>query len=326
MPADRQAPAAVEQAAQVFCELLQITERALQAHQRDEPLPIDELLEALAALADELEGPEGLLMALSRGGLEAQELSNHLVNTALLSLMLGRELGLEREQLLGLAAAALLHDLPKAGLDHQALNALERSDRMEDGQRAEEERRWLSALGRMTGRGGPGQHYLERLVTAYESQLEFSRDDLYAGEPGDAQPLALICRLVRICDRLDTLTWARPGKPAPTLHEALLRVIKETGEHFEPSLTRAMVQALGLFPSGTLVRLNTGQVAVVVRQDPDGHPERPTVRVVADASGWTLVGDLVQIGRQGKTVIVGPELARDLKINPVAAVGLGLEG
>jgi hypothetical protein len=44
---------------------------------------------------------------------------------------------------------------------------------------------------------------------------------------------------------------------------------------------------MGLYPVGTLVRLNTGELAVVVREHPD-DPFRPQVKLVQDAHGYTL--------------------------------------
>ena len=71
-------------------------------------------------------------------------------------------------------------------------------------------------------------------------------------------------------------------------NERILAVLKRNdGTQFDQHLVRRFVQLLGIYPPGNLVRLSTGEVAVVARvHAPD--PYRPRVRVLFNASGARL--------------------------------------
>jgi hypothetical protein len=70
--------------------------------------------------------------------------------------------------------------------------------------------------------------------------------------------------------------------------ERILQVLKRNdGQQFDQNLVRRFVQLIGIYPAGNLVRLNTGEVGVVVRiHAPD--PYRPHVRVLIERDGKRL--------------------------------------
>ena len=59
---------------------------------------------------------------------------------------------------------------------------------------------------------------------------------------------------------------------------------RNDGSQFDQHLVRRFVQLIGIYPVGNLVRLDTGEIAVVLRVNPD-DPYRPQVRVVLDREG-----------------------------------------
>src|SRR5574341_1123006 len=69
------------------------------------------------------------------------------------------------------------------------------------------------------------------------------------------------------------------------------------GTVYDPKLTEAFVRMLGIYPVGTLVRLTTRELAVVLR--PQDEPTRPVVRLVAAADG-TLLEDGAEISLMEK--------------------------
>ena len=97
---------------------------------------------------------------------------------------------------------------------------------------------------------------------------------------------------------------------------------KSDGLHFDQHLVRRFSQLMGLYPPGNMVRLDTGQVGVVIRTfAPD--PRRPRVRVIIDATGtrlarpfdvnlWDVDGETT-----GPKAIVAPVDARDFGIDPL---------
>jgi hypothetical protein len=101
------------------------------------------------------------------------------------------------------------------------------------------------------------------------------------------QSLNVGTMLCSISDVYDAMRSQRAYQQAfPT--ERILAVLKRNdGTQFDQHLVRRFVQLLGIYPPGNLVRLNTGEVAVVTRvHAPD--PYRPRVRVLFDSAGKRL--------------------------------------
>lgn len=93
--------------------------------------------------------------------------------------------------------------------------------------------------------------------------------------------------ITAIADVYDAMTTDRPyqkGMP-PTL--ALKKIYGWAGTHFHPLYVRKFIQCLGIFPIGTVVRLDTGEIGVVVKQNRD-NLLRPRVRLTHDVHSSPL--------------------------------------
>ena len=73
----------------------------------------------------------------------------------------------------------------------------------------------------------------------------------------------------------------RPYAPAKSSYDAIRELNSLAGTLFQREVVEQFVQALGMFPTGSLVELNTGEVAIVVEQHPT-HRLRPNLIVVLD--------------------------------------------
>jgi hypothetical protein len=100
-------------------------------------------------------------------------------------------------------------------------------------------------------------------------------------------PLHLFSRIVAIADAYDAMTTRRPYRPARTPQEALRELHEGAGSRYDADLVRVFTSILGIYPLGTLVRLDTGEVAVVYHSDPSA-PRRPLVKVLVAADGTRL--------------------------------------
>jgi HD-GYP domain-containing protein (c-di-GMP phosphodiesterase class II) len=99
--------------------------------------------------------------------------------------------------------------------------------------------------------------------------------------------LNLATQLCSIADVYDAMRSKRAYQQAhPT--DRILTVLQDTdGKHFDPHLVRRFCQLMGLYPAGSVVRLDTGAIAVVLRSHaPD--PRRPAVRVIIGPDGQRL--------------------------------------
>ena len=116
------------------------------------------------------------------------------------------------------------------------------------------------------------------------------------GMEGAAIPL--LARIAGLVDAYDAMITAQPYSPARTSHEAAQELIDSKGSLFQEALVEQFVQAIGLFPTGCLVELNTGEVAIVVHQN-DTRRLKPEVVVVLDAEKEPMgILDLVDLTDQ----------------------------
>ena len=176
------------------------------------------------------------------------------VHVCLLAVSVGASLGLGRETLSVLGAAALLHGADEGD---------------DDGAAADD------AVTRALLRRATLAPLDPALMAALRAVLPAAGD---AGERTDACPLA---NILRLADAYVTLATRRSGgAPRRTPHEALGMVLGPLAPDFHPALRAALVRSLGLYPPGQIVELDDGTVARVCSSDPR-DPERPLLEVVA---------------------------------------------
>lgn len=122
----------------------------------------------------------------------------------------------------------------------------------------------------------------------------------HGGEQGqDARILGLV-------DAYAGLTLPASRKPGLRPHEAIRELVRSKNESFSPALIKALLSEISVFPPGTLVRFNTGEVGQVTAVNRN-HPLRPKVEVVADAKGHPLPGPkIVDLSETPFLYITGP--------------------
>jgi hypothetical protein len=100
------------------------------------------------------------------------------------------------------------------------------------------------------------------------------------GLAGDAIPV--YGRIAGIVDTYDAMITSRPYASTQSSYGALRQLRSLAGSQFQPELVDQFTQAIGMFPTGTLVLLNTGEVAVVTAQS-RVRRLRPEVMIILDA-------------------------------------------
>ena len=100
------------------------------------------------------------------------------------------------------------------------------------------------------------------------------------GIQGAAIPL--LARIAGLVDTYDAMITPRPYATARTSHEATQELLDCKGRQFQEALVEQFVQAIGLFPTGTMVELNTGEVGIVAAQNATRRL-KPELIIVLDA-------------------------------------------
>jgi putative nucleotidyltransferase with HDIG domain len=204
----------------------------------------------------------------------------HMVNVSILTMAQGRALGLEGSPLRELGLAALMHDIGKVRTPKEILN---KPDKLDDKEFAI--MRMHVVDGAEILRRTPEMPPLAGVV-AFEHHLRIDG----TGYPVDVKRNALNVgtMLCSIADVYDAMRSQRAYQQSfPT--DRILAVLKRNdGSQFDQHLVRRFAQLMGIYPPGNLVKLDSGEFAVVLKvYAPD--PYRPKVRVIIGTDTQKLV-------------------------------------
>jgi HD-GYP domain-containing protein (c-di-GMP phosphodiesterase class II) len=94
----------------------------------------------------------------------------------------------------------------------------------------------------------------------------------------------MLCSIADVYDAMRSQRAYQQAFPSDRILEVMKR---NDGTQFDQHLVRRFVQLIGIYPVGNLVRLSTGEIAVVVKVNA-ADPQRPQVRVLFDREGKRL--------------------------------------
>jgi putative nucleotidyltransferase with HDIG domain len=200
----------------------------------------------------------------------------HMVNVSILTMGQARGLGIEGPLLREFGLAALMHDIGKVRTPLEILN---KPDKLTADEFAIMKRHTIE--GAEILRGTPDTPTLAPVV-AFEHHLRLDG----SGYPdGVRRPTlnagTMLCGIADVYDAMRSQRAYQQAFPTDRILEVLKR---NDGRQFDQHLVRRFVQLIGIYPIGNLVRLNTGEIAVVrAIHAPD--PYRPQVRVLIDRQG-----------------------------------------
>jgi HD-GYP domain-containing protein (c-di-GMP phosphodiesterase class II) len=116
-----------------------------------------------------------------------------------------------------------------------------------------------------------------------------------------AEDIGMIGSIAGIADTFDALTAERPYANAVSPSTALSMLYKWRGSFFDAALVEQFIRCIGIFPLGSVVEFNSGEVGIVIAQNPDKRLQ-PRVMVVRDAAGADLRPQkLLDLSRAPKT-------------------------
>ncbi|MBI5441741.1 MAG: HD-GYP domain-containing protein [Deltaproteobacteria bacterium] len=207
----------------------------------------------------------------------------HSVNVSVLCLALGRHLGILKGELKCLGVGALLHDVGKVLIPQEILN--------KPGRLTEEE------FERVRTHPLHGAKLLMRCGELPKScaTVALNHHERFDGRgyPRGLSGLHIgkFGLISAIVDVYDAITSNRVYHRAISGHEAVKKIYEWGKTDFQPIYVQKFIQCLGIYPTGSVVRLDTGEVGVVSRQNPD-HLLRPWIRIVRDGAGGPVTPPL----------------------------------
>jgi putative nucleotidyltransferase with HDIG domain len=201
---------------------------------------------------------------------------NHSVNVGVFALTLAEDLGFPHKKVIGLGG--LMHDIGKTRLPLEVIN--------KPGKLTEEE--WgLMKLHPVYGAEMVEEMKLREVYEiVYEHHCGLNRKGYpFLPPTKDVSEEAL---LVSVCDVYDSVTTLRPYQRQHTPQEGIEILLKlKASGHLKGEYVDAFIRLLGIYPVGTTVRLNTGEIGIVVGIHRDAQ-DRPKLKLVRDRRGNLL--------------------------------------
>jgi putative nucleotidyltransferase with HDIG domain len=182
--------------------------------------------------------------------------AQHSMRVCILALAFGRHLGLDRETLELLGTGALLHDIGKMKVPSEILNKPAALTDYEFSLMKSHVPRGVELLERMPGIPRPA------IEVARCHHERYAGSGYIGGLTGDQ--IGFFGMVGGIVDCYDAVTSDRAYRAGMSAHAALKQMYEWRGRDFHPGLVEQFIQCMGIYPIGSVVELNTGEVAVVV--------------------------------------------------------------
>lgn len=204
---------------------------------------------------------------------------NHSVNVGVIAMALSAHLKLDRQKIEEAGIAGFLHDIGKTMVSKSIINKPGKLSTVEFNEIKKHPEDGVKIIEKMSGMS----KNISEAVLGHH--LRYNRK----GYPEWAQEMELsnLSQIIAIADCFDACTTLRvyqlPMPPATAIN-----LMKElAGEYLNPEMVKSFAKMMGKYPPGTLVRMETGEIALVWKANP-GDPEKPQIRVIIDETG-TLV-------------------------------------
>ena len=209
-------------------------------------------------ISDSVSRNPGAFISLARLKTADDYTYMHSVAVCALMIALAKQLSLSDEETRAAGMAGLLHDLGKALMPMDVLN---KPGKLTDEEFAiikshpvEGHRMLLSGSGVNPVALDVCRHHHEKMDgSGYPDRLK-----------GDE--ISLFARMGAVCDVYDAITSNRPYKAGWDPAESLRKMAEWTTGHFEPVIFQAFVKSLGIYPIGSLLRLSSGRLGIVIEQ------------------------------------------------------------
>ncbi len=241
--------------------------------------------EIVGAMVETLLGDNGVVLH-SINSKAAEDSYYHALNVTVLSLLLGRQLGLDSEACHTLGLGALLHDIGKLDVPSKVLLKSEPLTRPE-----QQLLQLHCEFGLRMGQKLMLDDEVLRIIHEHHEHCDGS------GYPRGLSEAAIgrLSRLVGLVNAFDNLCNPLNPRDALSPHEALALLFKQHNARFDAVALKAFIRVMGIYPPGSLVQLSDQRYGLVLGMNPS-QPLKPTL-IVHDAAvpkNEALIVDLEQ--------------------------------
>lgn len=216
------------------------------------------------------------------------------INVALISVLIGWELGLSPDLINELFMGGIFHDIGMAMLPKEIIykkEALEMEEKRQilyhptKGYDYLKDKSFLSSYVRAITLG----HHEHADGTGYPNRKS-------------GEEIHLLTQIIGIADIYDAMTSDRPYRQALPVNEALEYIMSVAGKHYSMDIVKGFIKKINPYPVGSLVKLGDGQTAVV-RKVPSEMPLRPLISIIKEKNDSFEYKDVNLVENHTLTII-----------------------
>lgn len=213
----------------------------------------------------------------------------HCINVSAIAVVFGEYLGMTRDELTALGVAGMMHDLGKTAVPERIINKRARLSEKE----FEEIKRHPQYGADILARQGDVPDDIIEAVRDHHEKYNGS------GYPDNRtrKETSAMARIISLADVYDALTSDRSYKDAILPNKALAIMYGMREQDFDPLELQNFIKCLGIFPSGSLVKLNSGFYGVVYESNPT-QPLLPKIKVILDHDLRPIPSEMVDLAAE----------------------------
>lgn len=225
----------------------------------DPSLALEEVRPTINLLTESVIANPSALMWLIRMKNESNNTYAHGLKVAVYMMTLGRHLGFSRHQLSELGFIGLLLDIGKLELPHELLA---KSEKLSDEEHALIQTHVAASLSLLNSGAPLGQNVLQG-ISEHHERIDGTGypHGLTGGE------ISIFGKISAIADSFSAMTSARPYDVTRSAFDAMKELFKIAGTELHAPLVEEFVQAIGIFPVGSMIELSSGEVAIVLEHN-----------------------------------------------------------
>ena len=211
---------------------------------------------------------------LTRIQAKDESTAQHSLNVTALSVILGKSLNMTSKELEDLGVSAMLHDIGKTSIPTELLT---KPDKLTDEE---------SKLLQTHCRAGRDLLVSTKSVMSGAADVAHSHHERPDGQGYPrgltAEKIPKYAKIVAIAEAYDVLTTTQPYRKAVSASEALQELYKHRGTQFDEKLVITFIDAVGIFPPGSIVEMVNGEIGIVLSNTNDKL--RPKVIIILDVN------------------------------------------
>jgi len=211
----------------------------------------------------------------------------------LYSIKVGSQLKLQPLELLPCAVAAMLHHL---GMAMVPPAIRQKSDKLNDDEFDQIKQASQKALSYLQHHQIHHEHLVQAIAQASE------RFDGSGPQGTLGHGMAWIARLITLLSMFEALIHFRPYRQRLLPRDAIREIVKKHKKEFDPEMLKALIESISLYPVGTYIQLNTGEIGQVTNIHAK-FPLRPIVYINMDKYGHAITERKIDLKTQPNLMI-----------------------